>query len=430
MTNLFKPYRGYLRLAASDFLSNYATTLASTTIQLWLLNSLFIGFQQSSHYLSLYLTLTAISELVAGLFSGALAEHVGIFRTTVAACLARMIAGLCIIAIVSVSFSTPSANKLLLFWCVCILVMVTTACDTFYFPAITSFVNRVTKNDDLINVLSLLRFTSLMGTLVGPAVAGFASSKYLYIPILFTETIALAGIIIFIYFIYKHAVRTGIYTSDVADENPEYSQGFLATWARGMATFVKNQTYRTLAPFAILEAIASTGISFAGVLLFSMVLHSAEGYGWYLSAMSLGYALSYLIAPKVSSKMSFSMLLTLSHILVTLSIIGLALAPNAIAAAVFGFLFAFFQGIVNPPFQTVFIHAVDDNLVGQVMSVFISVVAAIGAVSYPLWDYAYSHMTIPSLHAESGIIVIAALIHFILVLICIFDKRLRSIKAE
>ncbi|RFT23990.1 hypothetical protein CG394_04700, partial [Gardnerella vaginalis] len=68
-------------------------------------------------------------------------------------------------------------------------------------------------------------------------------------------------------FIYKHAVRTGIYTSDVADENPEYSQGFLATWARGMATFVKNQTYRTLAPFAILEAIASTGISFAGVLL-------------------------------------------------------------------------------------------------------------------------------------------------------------------
>lgn len=80
-----------------------------------------------------------------------------------------------------------------------------------------------------------------MGTLVGPAVAGFASSKYLYIPILFTETIALAGIIIFIYFIYKHAVRTGIYTSDVADENPEYSQGFLATWARGMATFVKTK---------------------------------------------------------------------------------------------------------------------------------------------------------------------------------------------
>lgn len=69
-----KNFLGYYRLAASDFLSNYATTVAATTIKLWIVNSLLAGVQESSKYLTIYLMLSAISELVTGLFSGTVAS--------------------------------------------------------------------------------------------------------------------------------------------------------------------------------------------------------------------------------------------------------------------------------------------------------------------------------------------------------------------
>lgn len=59
---------------------------------------------------------------------------------------------------------------------------------------------------------------------------------------------------------------------------------------------IKVPIYRTLFPFALIEAIAASGISFTVILFFNNVLNSSAAYGYYSSVVALGCALSYLSA--------------------------------------------------------------------------------------------------------------------------------------
>lgn len=232
LTQLFRTFRNYWQLAISDLFSVYATSVAETTIQLWLLNSLLVGFADSSRYLTIYLTISSISTLVTGLFSGAIGERAGVLRTIIFACSTRIIAGLLIIATIYISgnFSIVSAN--ISFWILTALVVITTGSDTFYSPAVTSFINKVTDPDKLIDVLSLMRLISLLGTLIGPAIAGFAGSSNAYIPILFTESISLVIAIMLVVLVSKkHAefelTTSGSYetasTNDSSPQDPDAS---------------------------------------------------------------------------------------------------------------------------------------------------------------------------------------------------------------
>lgn len=152
----------------------------------------------------------------------------------------------------SVASARPHIN--LLFWIVALLVMFTTACDTFYFPAISSFVNRITESENLTRVLSLLRFTSLMGTLVGPSVSGLAGTTQLYVPILLTETAALILTIVLIWWIWISTEYKQIYEK----KSSTFAELF-DDWRQGIKTFTANRVYRLLFPYAVIEAVASSG---------------------------------------------------------------------------------------------------------------------------------------------------------------------------
>ncbi|TCD54919.1 MFS transporter [Alloscardovia theropitheci] len=434
---LFKIFRGYWRLAISDFFSVYATSVAETTIQLWLLNSLLVGFADSSRYLTVYLTLCSISALITGLFFGALAERFGVLKTIMGACATRMVAGLCIIGTIYATNNSLIASHNVAFWVLTVLVLITTGSDTFYSPALTSFINKVTDAEKLIDVLSLMRLISLLGTLVGPAIAGFASSKNAYISILFTETISLIITIVLILIVSKNSSAVSLTDTDdkaTTADTPQSTKNafteFFADWFAGLKIFAKTSTYRLLFPFAIFEAIASSGIGFAVILFFSNVLHDTQSYGWCLSAMSLGYAISYALAPRLAEKMSFWAMLTLSYILIIFSLIGMALSPNGLIAILFGFCFSFSQAIISPSFQAILVRAVDESLVSQVISVFVSVVAAIGAVSYALWEFIYSLPVFPHLTHESIVILGTAIIYVVMLILAVTIKKMRSLKVS
>ncbi|OTA26973.1 MFS transporter [Alloscardovia macacae] len=429
---LIATLRSYWQVAVSDLLSTYATSVAETTIQLWLLNSLLIGFKDSSRYLTLYLTISSLSALIIGLFSGALSEKVGVLRAIMYACSVRIIAGLLIIGTIFVSsqsslFSTHSA-----FWILTSLVVITTGSDTFYSPALTSFINRVTDSEKLIDVLSLVRLVSLMGTLLGPAIAGFASNSGAYIPILFTESFSLlAAILLVLLASRKHPEVHASSSVESAESTASASfVSFLNDWISGLKTFVHTATYRLLFPFAVLEALASAGIGFAVILFFTNVLHDTASYGWCMSAMSLGYAISFALAPRLAERMSFWSMLTLSYSLIIVSLTGLAFSPNGLVAVIFGFCFSFSQAIISPSFQTVLIRAVDESLVSQVISVFISVVTAIGAVSYSLWDFIYTHSWVAGLSPESTVLLGTVALYGVMLVLCISSRKLREITVE
>ncbi len=443
MTQLFRTFRNYWQLAISDLFSVYATSVAETTIQLWLLSSLLVGFADSSRYLTIYLTISSISTLVTGLFSGAIGERAGVLRTIIYACSTRIIAGLLIIATIYISgnFSIVSANTS--FWILTTLVVITTGSDTFYSPAVTSFINKVTDPDKLIDVLSLMRLISLLGTLIGPAIAGFAGSSNAYIPILFTESISLVIAIMLVVLVSKkHAefelTTSGSYeTASTNDSSPPPQDPdasplvtFLHEWLDGLKTFAHTSTYRLLFPFALFEALASTAIGFAVILFFTNVLDDAASYGWCLSAMSLGYAISYAIAPRIAERMSFGSMLMLSYSLIIVSLLGLAFSPNGLAAVFFGFCFSFSQAIISPSFQAVLVRAVDESLVSQVISVFISVVTAIGAVSYSLWNFIYTLPAPQGISHESIVLLGAVLLYVIMLILCLSSRKIRDLKVE
>ena len=78
-------------------------------------------------------------------------------------------------------------------------------------------------------------------------------------------------------------------------------------------------------------------------------------------------------------------LLALSNLAVSLLLAVISVTDSALIAVVAGFSFATSQGVLNPPFQTIFVQAVPSEKVGQAMSVFISVVGVVGALAVPLW---------------------------------------------
>lgn len=436
---LITTLRSYWQVALSDLLSTYATSVAETTIQLWLLNSLLVGFEDSSRYLTLYLTISSLSALITGLFSGALSETVGVLRAIMYACSVRIIAGLLIIGTIFVSsqsslFSAHISTHTA-FWILTSLVVITTGSDTFYSPALTSFINRVTDSEKLIDVLSLVRLVSLMGTLLGPAIAGFASNSGAYIPILFTESISLLAAILLVLLVSRK--HPDVHASSCAESvEPEESTAsasfasFLSDWLSGLKTFVHTATYRLLFPFAVIEALASAGIGFAVILFFTNVLHDTASYGWCMSAMSLGYAISFALAPRLAKRMSFWSMLALSYSLIIISLTGLAFSPNGLVAVIFGFCFSFSQAIISPSFQTILVRAVDESLVSQVISVFISVVTAIGAVSYSLWDFIYAHSWVTGLSPESTVLLGTVVLYGVMLVLCISSRALREITVE
>lgn len=431
----------YTGLFLSDFLSEYATSVASTTIKLWLLNSLFLGSAQSSKYLSLYLTLASISELIAGIFAGAFAERFGIIKSMLSACFVRAVASLGTIGVVYLTGNQDMSPRLA-FVLVTVMLVITSASNVVYFPAAASLLNRITEAEKLVHILSLLRFASLIGSMLGPAVAGFAAGKNQYLLILFTEFFALlfAGLAVAL------VARTNrkelespplqsSETERTVTESTVAQSSFWGDWVAGMKTMIKVPIYRALFPFALIEAIATSGISFTVILFFNNVLNSSAAYGYYSSAVALGYALSYLSAGFFGKRFSFHAILFSSQLLVALMLLLLACAASALVAVIAGFLFSYSQGILGPIFQGVFIGAVDEKLVSQVMSVFISVVGAIGAVSYPLWSASYELIPTTltfsiggfSPSAESVIIGIASILHAFLVILSLLDRRVKQV---
>lgn len=444
----FRHVKRYTGLFLSDFLSEYATSVASTTVKLWLLNSLFLGSAQSSKYLSLYLTLASIGELISGIFAGAFAERFGIIKSMLSACLVRAVASLGTIGAV---FGTIGAVYLVgnqgmspgfAFILVTVMLVITSASNVVYFPAAASLVNRITESEQLVHILSLLRFTSLIGSMLGPAIAGFAADQDQYLLILFTEFFALllAGLaVVLVARAHRQDLNHPPLQSATAEgavaESTVTRSSFWGDWVAGMKTIVKVPLYRSLFPFALIEAIATSGIGFAVVLFFSNTLNSSAAYGYYSSAVALGYALSYLSAGFLRKRFSFRTILFLSQLLVALMLLLLACAPSSLVAVIAGFLFSYSQGILGPIFQGVFIGAVDDKLVSQVMSVFISVIGTIGAVSYPLWSTLYEFIPATlsfsiggfSPSAESVIIGIASILHAFLVILSLLDRRVKQV---
>lgn len=437
----FRHVKRYAGLFLSDFLSEYATSVASTTVKLWLLNSLFLGSAQSSKYLSLYLTLASIGELISGIFAGAFAERFGIIKSMLSACLVRAVASLGTIGAVYL-VGNQGISPGFAFILVTVMLVITSASSVVYFPAAASLVNRITESEQLVHILSLLRFTSLIGSMLGPAIAGFAADQDQYLLILFTEFFALllAGLaVVLVARAHRQDLNRPPLQSAAAEgavaESTITRSSFWGDWVAGMKTIVKVPLYRSLFPFALIEAIATSGIGFAVVLFFSNTLNSSAAYGYYSSAVALGYALSYLSAGFLGKRFSFRTILFLSQLLVALMLLLLACAPSSLVAVIAGFLFSYSQGILGPIFQGVFIGAVDEKLVSQVMSVFISVVGTIGAVSYPLWSTLYEFIPATlsfsidgfSPSAESVIIGIASILHAFLVILSLLDRRVKQV---
>ena len=86
------------RLLCSDFLSNLATSLAAKIISLWFVLAVF-GEERSVPWVSGFLTVIAVAQLLAGLFTGAVSDRHDPIATMTMACLVRAVASAGIIAI-------------------------------------------------------------------------------------------------------------------------------------------------------------------------------------------------------------------------------------------------------------------------------------------------------------------------------------------
>lgn len=121
------------RLLCSDFLSNLATSLAAKIISLWFVLAVF-GEERSVPWVSGFLTVIAVAQLLAGLFTGAVSDRHDPIATMTMACLVRAVASAGIIAILAFCPTGGLAAVL----AVIALAIIEAMCDTAYLPAAAS----------------------------------------------------------------------------------------------------------------------------------------------------------------------------------------------------------------------------------------------------------------------------------------------------
>jgi len=132
--------------------------------------------------------------------------------------------------------------------------------------------------------------------------------------------------------------------------------------------------------------------------------------------------------------MRFFKLLALSNLAVSFLLAVISVTDSALIAVVVGFSFATSQGVLNPPFQTIFVQAVPSEKVGQAMSVFISVVGAVGALAVPLWgvvaDTLARHQPTTGIDPYRTILLIIVVVHAIMVVCALANRRVRAISID
>lgn len=401
------------RLLCSDFLSNLATSLAAKIISLWFVLAVF-GEERSVPWVSGFLTVIAVAQLLAGLFTGVVSDRHDPIATMTMACLVRAVASAGIIAIL-VFCPTGGLAAVL---AVIALAVIEAMCDTAYLPAAASVSHRLADGQELVRLLSWLRFFALMGSMAGPILAGIGADRGWFAGTMALETVALlmAALIL-------APIRHSMSRQTVGP-----AEGFWVTWKAGLRAMVGSESYRVMLPFAILEAVSSSALSMVAIYFFTATLHvSATWYGVWNALVAAGYAIGYLTAP-------WFKLLALSNFAVSLLLAIISVTDSALIAVVVGFSFATSQGVLNPPFQTIFVQAVPSEKVGQAMSVFISVVGAVGALAVPLWgvvaDTLARHQPTTGIDPYRTILLIIVAVHAIMVVCALANRRVRAISID
>ena len=160
------------RLLCSDFLSNLATSLAAKIISLWFVLAVF-GEERSVPWVSGFLTVIAVAQLLAGLFTGAVSDRHDPIATMTMACLVRAVASAGIIAILAF-WPTGGLAAVL---AVIALAVIEAMCDTAYLPAAASVSHRLADGQELVRLLGWLRFFALLGSMAGPVLAGIGADR-------------------------------------------------------------------------------------------------------------------------------------------------------------------------------------------------------------------------------------------------------------
>ena len=395
------------RLLCSDFLSNLATSLAAKIISLWFVLAVF-GEERSVPWVSGFLTVIAVAQLLAGLFTGAVSDRHDPIATMTMACLVRAVASAGIIAIL-VFCPTGGLAAVL---AVIALAVIEAMCDTAYLPAAASVSHRLADGQELVRLLGWLRFFALVGSMAGPILAGIGADRGWFAGTIALETVALLVAALILAPIRHSMSRQA-----------------------GLRVMVGSESYWVMLPFAILEAVSSSALSMVAIYFFTATLHvSATWYGVWNALVAAGYAIGYLTAPWLSERMRFFKLLALSNLAVSLLLAVISVTDSALIAVVVGFSFATSQGVLNPPFQTIFVQAVLSEKVGQAMSVFISVVGAVGALAVPLWgvvaDTLARHQPTTGIDPYRTILLIIVVVHAIMVVCALTNRRVRAISID
>ncbi|WP_314974683.1 MFS transporter [Corynebacterium matruchotii] len=408
------------RLLCSDFLSNLATSLAAKVVSLWFVLAVF-GEERSVPWVSGFLAIIAVAQLIAGIFTGAVSDRHDSISTMTIACLVRAIASAGIIAIL---IFWPTGGLLPVIAVIC-LAVIETICDTAYFPAAASVSNRLEEGKELVRLLGWLRFFALVGSMVGPVLAGVGADRGWFAGVMALETLALL-IATMILSPIRHSI---------IQQTTKPTEGFWVTWKAGLRAMAASESYQVMMPFALLEAVSSSALSMVAIYFFTATLHvPATWYGVWNALVAAGYAVGYLIAPWLSERIKFFKLLALSNLVVSLLLAAISMTNSPLVAVILGFSFATTQGVLNPPFQTIFIKAVPSEKVGQAMSVFISVIGAMGALAVPLWgmtaDILTKHQSAMGMDPYRTILLIIVVVHTIMVICALANSRIRNISVD
>ena len=208
------------RLLCSDFLSNLATSLAAKIISLWFVLAVF-GEERSVPWVSGFLTVIAVAQLLAGLFTGVVSDRHDPIATMTMACLVRAVASAGIIAIL-VFWPTGGLAAVL---AVIALAVIEAMCDTAYLPAAASVSHRLADGQELVRLLGWLRFFALIGSMVGPVLAGIGADRGWFAGTMALETVALL----------VAALILAPIRHSMSRQTAGPAEGFWVTWKAGSA---------------------------------------------------------------------------------------------------------------------------------------------------------------------------------------------------
>lgn len=454
---------GLTPLYVSDLLSNLATSTSVSLIKLWLVLGLLGSGASTVGYVTAYVTLNSVVVFVVGLTAGAYVDRNDHVSVMVRANVARALSSLLTIAVLMLHGNAvlPSGATFAL---VILLALVSTACDTLYFPATSALSVQLASGGDLVRALGYLRVTSMAGDLAGPILAGWGAARQWWAPVLVVETLCLIASAVLI-----HSCRGlmpagsriggegddesaagcvggadsvsshGSAPKECGDDDARLrvsKQSYWETWAMGYRAARDSAPYRILLPFALIEAIGASALSLVTVYYFTQTIRaSADWYGLYTAAVTLGYLLGYALAAQLTAKVPFYRLLLLSNLGVAFSLFALSLTSAPLVCCLLGTSMSLTQSIVGPAFQAVFSQGVDESLVGQAMSLFMAITSIVGALSVPVvgalvtWlrDGGLAHLASGDA-AYGATIGLVAILHAGMALLAVIAKRIRGIR--